>query len=57
VNKTKVQFGESYRTTIPKWIADKLGLENGDKVEWDLKTKGTHAGKAFLTKAEEDDEA
>jgi len=54
VKKTKVQKGESFRTTIPKWIADKLDLEDGDKVEWDLKTKGTHAGKAFLTKAEQE---
>ena len=55
VKKTKVQVGNSTRTTIPKFIADHFGLEDGDKVEWDLVTKGTHAGKAFIQKAEEEE--
>jgi len=56
VKQTKVQLGNSTRTTIPKFIADHFELEDGDKVEWDLVTKGTHAGKAFIKKAEEFDQ-
>jgi len=53
--ETKIQVNDSTRTTIPKFIAEKFGLEDGDKVEWDLVTKGTHAGKAFIQKVEEAD--
>lgn len=55
MKETKVQINESTRTTIPKFIADHFGLEEGDKVEWDLVTKGTHAGKAFIQKVEEEE--
>lgn len=45
----------SVRVTIPKFIANKWNLEDGDEVEWDLKTSGRHAGKAFIQKIEEVD--
>jgi len=60
IAETKVQNPEqpnqSARTTIPKAIFNKLGLEDGDKIKWDLKVKGTHAGKAFVEKVEEVEE-
>jgi len=55
MKETKVQINESTRTTIPKFIADHFGLEDGDKVHWELVTKGTHAGKAFIQKIEQVD--